>query len=333
MNVYNIVWADDEIDIFLDNDYEEDLLDIGIKIIGKARNGIELEKCLEKENKIDAIIVDANFNETTQTTSSERDISGLVYARSLYLHKLEKKVPFFLFTNRTDELLKEITKDNPSFLDDFPRHKRWFSKYHREERDEMFTAIKDEVDKLNSPNFIVRNRYEYELNAANMINGAHDFVFEFLVKDLEGKLDEMVEPFVRQRRIIEKLFGLCEEWKIIPPISDDTNGTANYFLHNSYCPKQTSGIRQELYRMSGGDIMPKPLAQSLSYIVNVTQDGSHSKEKLKLKVDRYFEKTKDTLLLRSVSYILIDIIKWFVITLLQHQDKEVNEAVLWAKCK
>ncbi len=78
-------------------------------------------------------------------------------------------------------------------------------------------------------------------------------------------------------------------------------------------------------------IMPKPLAESLSYIIQITQDGAHSKGKLKLNVDKYFEKTKDTLLLRSVYFILIDIIKWFVLTLMKYNNKELNESILWKK--
>ena len=46
MNVYNIVWADDEIDDFLDEDYENDLREMGFNIIGKAHDGIELENIL-----------------------------------------------------------------------------------------------------------------------------------------------------------------------------------------------------------------------------------------------------------------------------------------------
>ena len=52
---------------------------------------------------------------------------------------------------------------------------------------------------------------------------------------------------------------------------------------------------------------------------------------MKLKVDEYFEQTKDVLMLRSVVYILIDVIKWFAITALSHQDIEVNEQTLWQK--
>ena len=84
--------------------------------------------------------------------------------------------------------------------------------------------------------------------------------------------------------------------------------------------------------MLGDDIMPKPLAQSLKYIVDITQDGSHSKKGLKLKVEEYFEETKDVLLLRSVVFILIDVVKWFAITLLNHSNPVENERLLWRSC-
>lgn len=52
---------------------------------------------------------------------------------------------------------------------------------------------------------------------------------------------------------------------------------------------------------------------------------------MKLKVDEYLESTKDVLLLRSVVFILIDVVKWFAFTLLHSQDMSLNEATLWPK--
>lgn len=334
-NVYNILWADDDVDSLKDH-YEERFNDNDVKIVEIAHDGKELEDKLSKSiHMIDAVIVDANFNYTKTSPDSkldERNVTGLEYAHSLYVHKFNRSIPFFLFTQRIDGMLHEKMDEKPEFNDDFKRHRNWFRKNDDDELSEMFDAIKSEVDKRNSSNFIIRNRYEYELNAAHMIKGAYDLVFEFLVSDLDDALEEMVEPFVRGRRILEKIFALCEEWKLIPPISDDTNGTANYFLYNNYSPKQSDEKRNKFYEMKE-IIMPKPLAQSLSYIIKITQDGAHSKGKLKLNVDKYFEKTKDTLLLRSVFFILIDIIKWFVLTLMKYKNKEVNESILWEKCK
>lgn len=323
-NVYNIVWADDEIDDILDDETIAELEDIGFKIVGKAHNGVELAKFLKDTKRVDAVIVDANFNEEDIVINNERDTSGLDYARGLYVHQLNRQIPFFLFTNRSDELLHNIYENNPGFLKDFPRHKRWFSKSGENEYQEMLEQIKSAVDEAKSPSFIIRNRYHYELNAASLFENTEEFIFDFLVHDYQNNIEAIAEPFVSVRRSIEKIFGLCEKIKIIPPISDNTNGTAAYLLYNNY---RNEG--KIIYEKMGKEIMAKPLAQSLKYIVDITQDASHSKNELKLKVDEYFQDTKDTLLVRSVVYILIDIIKWAALTALNNQDAEINALTLW----
>ena len=333
-NVYSILWADDDVDALIDR-YEERFNDNNINIIERAHDGKELEKCLSRSiHKIDAVIVDANFNYTITSPDSkldERNVTGLEYAHSLYVHKFNRSIPFFLFTQRIDEMLHEKLDERPEFNDDFIRHKNWFRKNDEDELIEMFEAIKKEIEQKKSPSFIVRNRYKDELAAASVFDGVSEFVLDFLLRDYTDSLNEMIEPFVQIRRSIEKMFAMCESLKLIPPISDDINGTAGYFLRNKYSKKNETGKWIPIYIMNGSDLMAKPLAQSLSYIVDITQDASHSKGKLTLKVDDYFRKTSDVLLLRSVAYILIDCIKWFTLTAINHRDIEVNECTLWEK--
>lgn len=332
-NVYNIVWADDEIDDLLDEDTLQDLEDKGFNIIGCAHNGEELSSILDNHELIDAVIVDANFNESDQKIESEQDTSGLDYARSLYLHKLNRAIPFFLFTGRDDELLNKKYANNPKFLVDFPRHERWFNKILQDDFNDMLDEIKKAVDETKTPSFIVRNKYTLELNAASLFDESYDFILDFLIRDYKNTLQEIKEPFVSVRRTIEKIFGQCEKMKIIPPISNNVNGTAKYFTQGKYDFKGKPNQKSPKYEMRDKDIMPKPLVSSLAYIVNITQDASHSKDTLKLKVNEYFEKTQDFLLLRSVVYILMDILKWYAITALNNHDKEVNELVLWDEIK
>ena len=330
MNVYNIVWADDEIDSLLDRETLEDLKERGFDIVGKAHDGKELERILSSLNNVDAVIVDANFSESSNEPMSERDTSGLTYARSLFRLKFDSNIPFFLFTNRSDEMLREKYNENVELLDDFPRFKRWFSKSGQEEFDMMLNEIKSVVDEMKTTSFIVRNKYLYELNAASVFEGTPDFIFEFFVHEHENTLESMVEPFVRVRKSLEKMFDMCQKFNLMPPITNDMNGCADYFYYSNYSPI-IDNKRVTLYEMIDKKIMPKPLARSLVYIVDIVQDGAHSKANLKLKVDKYFEETKDTLLLRSVVYILIDIIKWYTLTVLNHRDKEVNAVTLWQK--
>lgn len=333
MNVYNIIWADDDIDALKDR-YEKRFTKNGLSIIGIAHNGDELEQQLsEKMDSVDAVIVDANFNETEVDIDDERDTSGLTFTRT-HLLKVYPNIPFILFTQREDELInRKYQNVKVKFSNEFPRHKRWFHKNDNDELLEMFEAIKEEIEERNSPSFIVRNRYKDELAAASVFDGVYELILNFLLRDYTDSLNEMVEPFVQIRRAIEKMFAMCEKMKLIPPISDDVNGTAGYFLRNKYSKKDDSGKWIPIYTMNGSDLMPKPLAQSLSYIVDITQDASHSKGKLTLKVDEYFRKTSDVLLLRSVAYILIDCIKWFTVTAINHRDIEVNECTLWDKAE
>ena len=196
----------------------------------------------------------------------------------------------------------------------------------------MLKAIKQAVEEQNSASFIIRNRYQQELNAASLLSdsGTDEFLFNFLIHEYENSLEEIQEPFVSVRRTIENIFGECEKWNIIPPISNNTNGVVGYFLHNKYrVIDTTTGKYNYLYEMLGDDIMPKPLAYSLKFIVDITQDAAHSKKEMKLNVYEYFENTKDVFMLRSVVYILIDIIRWFAKTALLHNDAEINELTLW----
>jgi hypothetical protein len=326
--VYNIVWADDDIDALLNDCTMEHLQDNGFKIVDYAHNGRELEQCLKKSKEIDAVIVDANFNETSDLVESESVTSGLDYARHLYV-QLDRSIPFFLYTARADGLLEEVYKYHKDILKDFPRHKRWFHK--TDEFDDMLDSIKNEIDKMKSSNFIVRNRYRDELNASIPIEGAYEYIFEFLVRDYENNLGGMSEPFIRIRRIIEKLFGCCENLQLIPPISNDVNGTARYFLSGKY-DARIDNTSQEMDKISykcNEEIMPKVLAKALNYLLNITQDASHSKVQLSLKVDEYYKKTNDVLFLKSLTFILMDIVKWFSLTALSRKDPEVNGTFLW----
>lgn len=220
-NVYNIVWADDEIDDLLDKDTIEELESKGFKIVGQAHDGEELESILSKPEMVDAVIVDANFNESDVKIGSERDTSGLDYARGLYLHTLKKSIPFFLFTNRSDELLREIYKNNHKFLEDFPRHKRWFNKSGQGEYDELFEAIRAQVEEIKSPSFVIRNKYRKEFEAAKLIPNAENLLLKGILSEVTNDLsnEAIVECFTPVRMICENIIDQCQAREYIPYIS------------------------------------------------------------------------------------------------------------------
>ena len=64
-------------------------------------------------------------------------------------------------------------------------------------------------------------------------------------------------------------------------------------------------------------------------MVNIVQDGSHSKDGLSLNVDEYFADTRDLNLLRPVVFASMDFIKWLVMKLKERTDMSANEYNLW----
>ena len=87
-----------------------------------------------------------------------------------------------------------------------------------------------------------------------------------------------------------------------------------------------------IYQMNTS-IMSKPLAKVFLNVITIMQDCSHNKGKMELNVHDYYIKTNDTLLLKSVLFILIDFIKWFATTCLKYQNPNINEQTLWSKCE
>lgn len=313
MNVYNIIWADDEIDDLLDSETITELESKGFKIVGQAHDGEELEALLNKPEMIDAVIVDANFNESDVEIRSERDTSGLDYARSLYTHKLKKSIPFFLFTNRSDEQLKDVYKHNPKFLEDFPRHKRWFNKSGLGEYERMFKAIKEAVEA--SPYFILRNRYSKEFSAAKLIPNAENLLLKGLQSDFTDFSSNysIVESFNPARMLFENIISKCQEQGYIPHLSS-LNSVCDFLDQ-----KKVDG-----YRLLT-PIMHKTLIRSLDYFLSITQDGSHDNSRLSLDVIDYVRTRQNDNLYKSILFIAMDLLLWYKELL----DKTPSSNGLW----
>ena len=316
MNVYNIVWADDEIDDLLDRETIIELESKGFKIVGQAHDGKELKTLLSNPENVDAVIIDANFNESDIEIVSERDTSGLEYARGIYLHTLKQRIPFFLFTNRSDELLKDIYKYNPKFLEDFPRHKRWFNKSGQGEYDEMFDAIRNTVDEIKSPHFILRNKFSKEFAAAKLIPNAENLLFEGLLEEFSDFSSNKVinESFNPVRMLCENIIDKCQEHGYIPYLSS----------LNSICGflemKEVDGFKLT------APIMHKTLIHSLDYFLSITQDGSHDKSGLPLEVIDYVRFRQNKSLYKSILYIAMDLLLWYKELI----DKNLDTEGLWS---
>jgi hypothetical protein len=298
-NVYNIVWADDEIDALMDR-YEERFMDNGFRVIGKAHDGQELKAMLsEMSHKTDAVIIDANFlAASTDGELSERDIPGLDFAYSLFAFTYERSIPFFLFTQRSDEMLREQLVNKPDFFKDFKRHEHWFKKNDEDELDEMFGAIKQEVDYKRTDAFLIRNKYRKEFEASLLIDDAETNLEKgllFLYEDNTWK--DTQDYFNPARKIVERIIDSCIKMKLLPP--HISLNTAAKILAG-----KTSDFNLTV------PLIEKPLAESLEFFLRITQDGSHDKCDLQLGVDQYVRKVKNANLYLSILHIAMDLLLW-----------------------
>jgi len=301
MNVYNIIWADDDIDALKDR-YEKRFTKNGLSIIGIAHNGEELEQQLsEKRDFVDAVIVDANFNETEVDIDDERDTSGLTFTRT-HLLKVYPNTPFILFTQREDELInKKYQNIHTKFLQEFPRHKRWFHKNDDDELIEMFDSIKEEVNYRNTDQFRIRKKYRKEFEAAKLIPGAENLLLKGILSEIINDLsnEAIVECFTPVRMICENVIDQCQAREYIPYISS----------LNSICDflrlKEVEGFKLTT------PIMHKTLVSSLEYFLSITQDGSHDKSCLPLEVIDYVRRRNNNNLYRAMLYIVMDLLLWY----------------------
>ena len=293
-NVYNVIWADDEIDSYRrDNTVINILRRKQVNLLDFAHTSSELkEKLNEWEDKVDAVITDGNFDKK-KTVDIIRSTSGISDVLTFISDFNRKRIiPFFLYTGKK-ALLKEKFTDGE--LDYFEKRGRIFEKGSLSN---MLTKIKEDVDYINSPQFRIRNKYAMEFEAAALIQDATENLERGLLYLYEDDSWENTQDyFTPARKIVERIIRSCSEMNLLPP-----------HLSLNIASKIFSGINCG-YRLKK-PLMEKPLAESLHFFLKITQDGSHDTDDLQLNVDQYVRDTKNTNLYLSILHIAMDLLLW-----------------------
>jgi len=294
-NVYNIIWADDDIDSFrMDETTMRIMMSEHVKLLDYAHTSSELrEKLSEWEDMVDAVITDGNFDRK-RTTEIMKSTSGLSDVLS-FINEYNRKrfIPFFLYTGKK-ALLKEKFTDGE--LDYFESRKRIFEKGNFKK---MLQKIKSDVDFINSPQFRIRNKYAKEFEAAKLIDEASMNLERGLIYLFEDNSWKNVQDYFNPaRKIVERIFTKCKELGVLP-IEISLNDASRLF----------SGLECG-YKLKR-EIMPKPLAESLYFFLKITQDGSHDDIDMSLGVDKYVRDTQNINLYRTILYIAMDLLLWF----------------------
>jgi hypothetical protein len=64
----------------------------------------------------------------------------------------------------------------------------------------------------------------------------------------------------------------------------------------------------------------------MQYVVRMVQDGSHDMSNLQYGVHRFVSENKDTLIIQSLLFAIIELVSWFILYLEAHTDIQKNLA-------
>lgn len=304
MNVYNILWADDDLHNILDDfNIEDALSENHINVIGKALNADDLEKLLANtHSQVHAVIVDANMDAYKYRVNDERNTSGLTAVLGLVkLYWNKYHIPFYLYTGRSrTDLLKKYPDDELRY---FKQPGHWFEKFG-EEYKRLFKQITNDIDNINSPTFQLYNKYQKEFEAASYIEDATRLLEKGLMYRYSSDWKDTQDYFNPARKILERIFDKLREQKILPPINS-LNSMYKLLSKQQY---EDDNCKYELKK----ELMPKALVHSLKYFLDITQDGSHSSGDLTLSVDKYIRSSQNSNLYNSVLFIAMDLLLWYM---------------------
>lgn len=309
--IYRIIWADDEIDALLDENSKALLSKQHVDVV-KCNNAAMLEEKLKNvSHRIDAVIVDANFTARDFTPSNETIVSGL--RKAMMLIGEYRHLPFYLYTQRIN-LSDLVDEDELSYFKD---NNAIFFKGNG--LLPLLDRIKNDVDKINSAEFQIDNQYKKELEYFQIFDKlcdakSYNLIRELLIQSREGSLTATERYFNQFRsEILENMNAVAAHFGIVPE-GLTLNDFSRFICSNA-----------EKYKLNE-DVLPKALHMLMQYVVRMVQDGSHKRANLQYEVHQFVSENKDTFIIQSLLWAIIELMSWFVPYLATHTDKQQNFA-------
>ena len=303
MNVYNIIWADDECDTLCNDSMVRKFFDkYGIEILDTCHTSEELRSSLAMlSDSVDAVVVDGNFSRKEVDYLESDDISGLIHTVSLIeLYNIKRDIPFFLFTGKRN-MLMQICKNGE--LTYFIKNDRIIQKGDVES---LASRIVSSVDKVMSPEHHVTKRFSALLKEAKELKPAlEDELRKFLVaEERDDRCDRAIDQFTQLRKILEIIVDECKDYEIIPRENSNLSDI-KYFVgkgghKNGTKPKE--------------GVWPPAISSYIWSMTDILQDGSHNVKDLNLNVSDYVVENKSPFLFRSCLYQIMELIRWLIKT-------------------
>lgn len=301
----NVLWVDD----MPTEEFMNEAYDYGLDItsVKSVNGGIATLK--DKTKVWDAIILDANCK-ITDNVQEQPSLMALKKAVEELVH-IRADVPWFVYTGGDYEGVEHlIYMIKERDYDDRPFYEKPQQRYN----------LYDNIKKAVSHNelFKLRKKYPREFEAAEIIDGATQLLQEGLTYNYNEEWRDVQDYFNPARKICERIFDKLKDQNKLPPISK--LNTMSKLLSKGKI--DDDNCYYELKK----EVMPAPLAHSLRFFLDITQDGSHDKGDLDLGVDSYIRKSHNINLFNSILFLTMDLLLWYK----NFIDKSKDVEELWS---
>ena len=311
VNVYSVIWADDECATLEKDKSIRQLFDVKhIEVLAYVQTSEDLKDKLESyKDRVDAVIIDGNFSKTEVEYLEPEDISGLIHTVSfIELFNIKRDIPFFLYTAR-NILLQKLC--NNGEIDYFKNNKRLIQKGNIEQ---LANQIVQDVDHIHSVEFMVKKKYKSLLDIAQEVSPqCESDLYQFLLdEERDNKYDKAIDVFTSLRKILEQVMDNCNDNDIIPEKILSLNDFKRYWSDkfNGANPKE--------------NIMPAAIKSSIWSLIDIVQDGSHSFDSLRLHVSEYVQESQSPFIFRACMFQVMGILRWYNDTMSKLMDGDLT---------
>lgn len=304
MKMINIVWCDDNIDTLYNENIEELFARHNCKLFRKAKTARDLKKIFEESFlDIDAVIVDFNVGETELIPAND-SASGF---RWVHEHLEDySPIPFYLYSARDFDFIKEkyksfeykmegdyFFKSNKNVAYDRNRY------FQTDELEQLIVMAENEVSTISTPEYKIRCEFSEAFACIERFSLDSNVFLQILLSDESIDRYDLCHKANPLRMVLEEMTSKLGNKGIIPSNCD----------FNSL-PSLLHGKQKDSNRYSSNDYMHESLYEAFVFLAQYTQDGSHSKNYLKLEFHNYIKTSGDIYLVKALAIIALDIIEW-----------------------
>lgn len=276
-----VLWIDDEYKVQIDFISLAEMYGINIVPFESHEEGImELEK---NTSTYDAAILDAKVKKGKHDTVT--NLEGLKESRDWLVQN--GKIPFYIFTGQPDY------QDNEIFEQSFGS---FFTKGR--DNDSLLEKIKSDV--FTKDAFRLKKKYDKVLSLVDdpyLGEEYYDMLLGLLI-NLEGEGDATnVDSLTSVRKVIELLYSALHKKGVI---------SNEIYTSNGKFSKSTKYLCFTLR-----EAFSPVVSYALRTLSDLTQDGSHAGEGLRLKVDEHIRNFQTPFVFKSCCFLLLEILSWY----------------------